>query len=180
MRGLIRTGGGGATPTMTGPDGNQVIRLTSDEPGILESGAILFDAEADGVATSTGTFTPASTDVFEISGFSSGVTRMRLKYHYELSTTVTQGPVVPFILVTLAPDAGTAAAIFQISTATIKAQAFTTQGNVRVLSPQNPEITYNLSQASTDFSNADNKIFGVAVANSSTGVDEVLFSWEGF
>lgn len=41
-------------------------------------------------------------------------------------------------------------------------------------------IEYSLEQSTIDFSNASAKVFGVAVANSSTGTDEVMISWEGF
>lgn len=151
----------------------------SGPAGYVETRTVIFNAETDGVAYTTGTLTIAVGNVATLNGFATGKRRARLTYHNEAGVL----PYVSFVLATINSGDIVAAAqnlsfLAGQSTSSdpsvVQANVFGVDDAKRVLSAAQPVIEWDLQQGDTDVT----EIYLVGLQHTGAGAGLVMISAE--
>lgn len=159
--------------------GGTAFMHDSGPAGYVETRTVIFNAEADGVAYTTGTLAIVVGNIATLSGFAAGKKRARLTYHAEGGVL----PYVSFVFATLNPgDIVAAAANLSLlagqSTSSdpsvVQANTFNVDDAKRVLSQDQNVVEWDLQQSNTDVT----EIYLVGLQHTGVGAGLVMVSAE--
>lgn len=151
----------------------------SGPAGYVETRTVIFNAEADGVAYTTGTLAVVVGNIATLSGFAAGKKRARLTYHAEGGVL----PYVGFVFATLNPgDIVAAAANLSLlagqstsaDPSVVQANTFNVDDAKRVLSETQPVVEWDLQQSNSDVT----EIYLVGLQHTGAGAGLVMVSAE--